>query len=48
MSMKKSILTPDELYKELYKDVQLNHIFPDTKTFVDCEPKMSPNQIIDL
>jgi alpha,alpha-trehalase len=48
MPDKDLMLTPDDLYGELYKNVQLNKIFSDTKTFVDCEPKMSPNQIIDL
>jgi alpha,alpha-trehalase len=48
MPDKDLMLTPDDLYGELYKNVQLNKIFSDTKTFVDCEPKISPNQIIDL
>ncbi len=29
----------------LFKDVQLRQIFPDGKTFVDCEPKMPLEQI---
>ncbi len=29
----------------LFKDVQLNRIFPDGKTFVDCLPKYSPDVI---
>ena len=32
-------LTPDKIYGELFKDVQLQKILPDGKTFVDCTPK---------
>ena len=38
--------TPDELYGELFKDVQLKRIFPDNKTFVDCTPKRNPADIV--
>lgn len=38
--------TPDELYGELFKDVQLRKIFPDNKTFVDCIPKKTPETIV--
>jgi len=38
--------TPDELYQDLFKDVQLKKIFPDNKTFVDCTPKHSPESIV--
>ena len=38
--------TPDELYGELFKDVQLKKIFPDNKTFVDCTPKRNPAHIV--
>ena len=31
-------LTPDELYGELFVQVQMQQIFPDGKTFVDCTP----------
>jgi alpha,alpha-trehalase len=39
--------TPDELYGDLFKDVQFKKIFPDNKTFVDCTPKRKPEQIVD-
>lgn len=39
--------TPDELYGDLFKDVQLRKIFPDNKTFVDCTPKRKPADIVD-
>lgn len=29
----------------LFEDVQLNHVFPDGKTFVDCIPQQSPASI---
>ena len=39
--------TPDELYKDLFKDVQLKKIFSDNKTFVDCTPKRNPEDIVE-
>ncbi len=30
---------PEKLYGELFKEIQLNKIFADSKTFVDCTPK---------
>ena len=31
--------TPDQLYGQLFSEVQLQRVFPDGKTFVDCTPK---------
>jgi alpha,alpha-trehalase len=31
--------TPDKIYGQLFIDVQLQQVFPDGKTFVDCTPK---------
>lgn len=31
--------TPDKLYGQLFTDVQMQQVFPDAKTFVDCTPK---------
>lgn len=31
--------TPDQLYGELFREIQLKRILPDGKTFVDCTPK---------
>jgi alpha,alpha-trehalase len=45
-SMAQSILPPDEIYGELFRDVQLGKIFPDSKTFVDCIPKRDPASIL--
>lgn len=37
----------NEFYQsELFKEVQLNNVFPDGKTFVDCSPKKSYGEII--
>lgn len=42
----KKVLTPDQVYGELFKDVQMSQIFPDGKTFVDCIPKRNPKDIV--
>ncbi|RAK02765.1 alpha,alpha-trehalase [Larkinella arboricola] len=39
---------PDELFGDLFLDVQLSRIFPDSKTFVDCVPLMAPEAILTL
>ncbi|MFN4007778.1 MAG: alpha,alpha-trehalase TreA [Chitinophagaceae bacterium] len=41
-----SFSTPDSIYQRLFTDVQLNRIFPDSKTFVDMVPKRSPQAIV--
>ncbi|HRH60645.1 MAG TPA: trehalase family glycosidase, partial [Chitinophagaceae bacterium] len=38
--------TPDKIYGQLFIDVQMNRIFPDNKTFVDCIPKRNPKDIV--
>src|SRR3954468_7568592 len=38
--------TPDQIYGQLFVDVQMNRIFPDNKTFVDCVPKRDPEAIV--
>ena len=38
--------TPDEIYGDLFRDVQMNRVFPDGKTFVDCIPKRDPKAIV--
>lgn len=40
------VQTPDQIYGELFKDVQMAKIFPDGKTFVDCIPKRNPEEIV--
>ncbi len=45
-SQHKQVQTPDQVYGELFKDVQMSKIFPDGKTFVDCMPKRDPKEIV--
>lgn len=44
----KVVLSPDERYGALFDSVQMNQIFPDSKTFLDCIPKMSTDSILAL
>ena len=37
---------PDEQYGKLFEDVQSGSVFPDSKTFPDCEPKRPPQEIL--
>ncbi|HEX6847589.1 MAG TPA: alpha,alpha-trehalase, partial [Chitinophagaceae bacterium] len=46
ISAQTKVQTPDQVYGELFKDVQLSMIFPDGKTFVDCIPKRDPKDIV--
>jgi alpha,alpha-trehalase len=41
-----TVETPDERWGQLFKDVQLQKVFPDNKTFVDAVPKAPPTIII--
>jgi alpha,alpha-trehalase len=41
-----AIATPDKIYGDLFHQVQMNKVFPDGKTFVDCIPKRSPKDIM--
>ena len=38
--------TPDKIYGDLFIDVQMQKVFPDGKTFVDCIPKRKPTDIM--
>lgn len=38
--------TPDQLYGQLFIDVQLQNVLKDGKTFVDCLPKRDPQLIL--
>lgn len=40
------VSAPDQIYGELFRDVQLAKIFPDGKTFVDATPKRNPKEIV--
>jgi alpha,alpha-trehalase len=37
---------PDETYAELFEAVQMEQVFPDGKTFADCTPRKSPEEIL--
>lgn len=41
-------LTPADRYQELFVAVQVQRVFPDSKTFVDCAPRQHPEQILEL
>ncbi|MFC3651604.1 alpha,alpha-trehalase TreF [Dyella humi] len=41
-------LTPADRYQELFVDVQMGRVFPDSKTFVDCAPLSEPERILAL
>ena len=45
-SAQTKVQTPEKIYGELFKDVQMSRIFPDGKTFVDCIPKRDPKEIV--
>lgn len=38
----------DQLFGPLFEAVQMSGIFPDSKTFVDCIPKHSPEEILEI
>ena len=40
--------SPDQLLGDLFDDVQLSGIFPDSKTFVDCISKLLPDELLLL
>ncbi|WP_126879597.1 alpha,alpha-trehalase TreF [Paraburkholderia kururiensis] len=37
---------PSELYGDLYREVELARVFPDSKTFADMEPSVPPQQVM--
>src|ERR1700754_4046283 len=41
-----TVPAPDQVYSELFREVQIQKIFPDGKTFVDCLPKRKPAEIM--
>lgn len=41
-----TVQTPDQIYKELFVAIQMQRVFPDNKTFVDCIPKKDPEEIL--
>ena len=45
-SQAQPLRTPDQIYGQLFTDVQMSGIFPDSKTFVDCIPRRLPADIL--
>lgn len=43
---KKEYKSPDEIYGKLFEDVQLNSVFPDSKTFADAIPLYKTEEIL--
>ena len=41
------VATPDKMYGQLFVDVQMQKVFADGKTFVDCVPLRSVNEIVN-
>lgn len=40
-------MPPDSVYGPLFEAVQTEHIFPDSKTFVDCIPRVAPGLALE-
>jgi alpha,alpha-trehalase len=40
------VLPPDKIYGVLFRDVQMDKVFADGKTFADCIPKRKPAEIV--
>jgi alpha,alpha-trehalase len=45
-SAQESVPTPADIYGELFEEVQLKAVFPDSKTFVDALPDRPPEQVL--
>jgi len=43
-----TLLQPEIIYGELFKEVALQRVFPDGKTFVDCVSDSSPAELLQL
>lgn len=41
-------LSPDQLFGHLFRDVQLSYVFSDSKTFVDCVPRLPADELLAL
>jgi alpha,alpha-trehalase len=40
--------SPHQIYGKLFEQIQMQQVYPDGKTFVDCVPKEDPKQIMAL
>jgi len=41
-----SVASPDSIYGPLFEAIQMQQVFPDGKTFVDCTPKRAVQEIL--
>lgn len=48
LSTPSTLQSPDQLFGNLFRDVQLGQVFADSKTFVDCVPKLAPADLVNL
>ena len=46
LPVSRELITPDELLGDLFVEVQLQEVFPDGKTFVDCRAKIAYDSIV--
>ena len=46
ISAQTKVQTPDQVYGELFKYVQVSKNFPDGKNYVDCVPKRDQKEIV--
>jgi alpha,alpha-trehalase len=46
LSAQTAVQPPDKIYGDLFVKVQMERVFPDSKTFVDCVPKKNPSEIM--
>src|SRR5690606_23141938 len=44
----RTLKTPDEIYGPLFRAVQMERVFPDSKSFVDAIPRQDPLEIMAL
>lgn len=45
---KTELRSPEDRFGELFREVQMAGVFPDSKTFADCTPKMTDQEILDI
>ncbi|QXQ06829.1 alpha,alpha-trehalase TreF [Sphingosinicellaceae bacterium] len=46
VAVSRAAATPDDVYRDLYRAVELAHVFPDSKTFADMIPREAPGAIM--
>ncbi len=46
MQVSRAAVTPADIYGSLYRAIELDHVFPDSKTFADMVPREAPAAIL--